>query len=472
METLRVWHAIGGPHDGLSVSLILRTLALVGVDAFAPAHDETTHAGILVFSSPDADVFDQTRELSAGGRRRLLAVHVGDSGLDSDVVWRLLAHGAGDVVSWNGAPETARAITARLERWAVVDRLLDSPLVRENLVGSSAGWTTALRRVVEFAYFSSAPVVLMGETGTGKELVARLIHTLDPRALKRELVVLDCTTIVPTLSGSEFFGHERGAFTGAVAARDGSFALAAGGTLFLDEIGELPLSLQAELLRVVQERTYKRVGSNVWRQTEFRLICATNRDLAADVEQRTFRRDLYFRLACLTCRLPSLRERPEDVIPLARHCLTELCAGQPAPDFDSAVREYLVTRPYPGNVRELRQLMTRIAARHVGPGPITVGDLPEEERPAMAQPPREWRDDAFDAAIQRALALGVGLKAIGRATTETAVRLAVADEAGSLKRAARKLGVTDRALQLRRAQRHASGSQGSADREDDDQALA
>jgi transcriptional regulator of acetoin/glycerol metabolism len=121
-------------------------------------------------------------------------------------------------------------------------------------------------------------------------------------------------------------------------------------------------------------------------------------------------------------------------------------------------------------VRELRQLITRVAARHVGPGPITVGDLPDEERPRLAQPVREWRDDAFDAAIQRALELGVGLKAIGRATTDTAVRLAVADE-GNLKRAARKLGVTDRALQMRRAQR-GNGAQGSPDLDDEPDARA
>ena len=467
METLRVWHAVSQTDVQSSASKILRALTLVGVDAFADAPDDVARTGIILFSTADDDVCAHTRELGSSGRRRILAVHVGTKPLDGETVWRLLDHGAGDVVSWTASPDiAARTIAARLERWAVVDQMLDSALVRENLIGSSAAWVSALRQAVEFANFSTGPVLITGETGTGKELVARLIHTLDPRALKRELVVLDCTTIVPELSGSEFFGHERGAFTGAVTTRDGAFALAAGGTLFLDEIGELPLGLQAELLRVVQERTYKRVGSNTWRRTEFRLICATNRDLATEVAQQGFRRDLFYRLACLTCKLPPLRERPDDIIPIARHCLCELRQGQEPPDFDPTVRDYLVTRPYPGNVRELRQLITRIAARHVGPGPITVGDLPDEERPRLAQPAREWRDDAFDAAIQRALQLGVGLKAIGRATTDTAVRLAVADE-GNLKRAARKLGVTDRALQMRRAQR-GTGVQGSADLDDGD----
>jgi transcriptional regulator with GAF, ATPase, and Fis domain len=137
-------------------------------------------------------------------------------------------------------------------------------------------------------------VLITGESGTGKELIARLIHALDSRVDKGDFVILDCTTVVPTLSGSEFFGHEKGAFTGAIAQRDGAFAMADGGTLFLDEIGELPLVLQAELLRVIEEGMYKRVGSNTWRKTSFRLLCATNRDLLQEESRGNFRKDLYY----------------------------------------------------------------------------------------------------------------------------------------------------------------------------------
>src|SRR5207244_9662564 len=126
---------------------------------------------------------------------------------------------------------------------------------------------------------------------TGKEMIARAIHALDRRAALKSLIVLDCTTVVPDLAGSEFFGHEKGAFTGANATRDWSFALAEGGTLFLDEVGELPPPLQAQLLRVVQERTYKRVGGNEWPRANFRLIAATNRTLDEDVERGACRRD-------------------------------------------------------------------------------------------------------------------------------------------------------------------------------------
>jgi transcriptional regulator with GAF, ATPase, and Fis domain len=176
---------------------------------------------------------------------------------------------------------------------------VNSPLVRNNLIGQSLAWNSVLRQIIEVARFTDASVLIMGESGTGKELVARLIHTLNPHTKKRDLVVVDCTTIVPDLSGSEFFGHERGAFTGALAPRDGAFALADGGTLFLDEVGELPLGLQAQLLRVVQERTYKRVGDNTWQRTDFRLVCATNREPLQEVQQGRFRCDLYYRLSQL-----------------------------------------------------------------------------------------------------------------------------------------------------------------------------
>ncbi len=319
----------------------------------------------------------------------------------------------------------------------------------------------ALRQVIEVAVFTDAAVMITGESGTGKELVARLLHTLDRRSNKGDLVILDCTTIVPELAGSEFFGHERGAFTNAVAARDGAFALAHGGTLFLDEVGELPLMLQADLLRVVQERTYKRVGSNSWEKTDFRLVCATNRDLLQEEAQGRFRRDFYYRIAGCTCKLPPLRERVEDILPLTRHFLTQFRPDLGAIELDEPVRQYLLRRTYPGNVRDLRQLISRIACRHVGPAPITVGDVPEDERPDPSDRPDDWCDEMFERTIRKALAWGVGLKDIGRVAEDVAVRNAVAAEDGNLQRAARRLGVTDRTLQLRRASRRQQDGDGN-----------
>src|SRR5262249_34154921 len=141
------------------------------------------------------------------------------------VVWSLLEAGAADVLAWD-AKDSASEIAVRLERWDAVDEVLDSPLVANNLVGKSQSWRAVLRQCVELGKFSSASVLLTGENGTGKELAARLIHSIDARADKQDLVIVDCTTIVPELSGSEFFGHEKGAFTGAASARDGAFALA------------------------------------------------------------------------------------------------------------------------------------------------------------------------------------------------------------------------------------------------------
>ena len=248
----------------------------------------------------------------------------------------------------------------------------------------------------------TTPALITGETGTGKELAARLIHTLEDRPEKRDLVLLDCTTIARELSGSEFFGHERGAFTGALAGREGAFALADGGTLFLDEVGELPLALQAELLRLVQEHTYKRVGSNVWQRTNFRLVCATNRELLREETLGQFRRDLYYRIAGWTCRLPPLRERTGDILLLAEHFMRQLRPDGEAPELDDSVREYLLSRAYSGNVRDLRHLVARIISRHVGPGPITVGDIPEEDRPPADSGPIDWSDKSFEYSIGRA----------------------------------------------------------------------
>ncbi len=415
--------------------------------------DEPSGPGLIVFDRLDSSVFDQVRLLSRNGQGRVLAVTFDPEPLANGAAWSLLKMGASDVVAWNNGTDSTAAICARLSRWASVDELVRSPLVVGNLVGCSPAWTVALRQIVEVALFTDAAVLITGESGTGKELVARLLHTLDRRQDKGDLVILDCTTIVPELAGSEFFGHERGAFTNAVAARDGAFALADGGTLFLDEVGELPVSLQADLLRVVQERTYKRVGSNIWNRTEFRLVCATNRDLLHEESLGRFRRDFYYRIAGCACKLPPLRDRTEDILPLVRHFLAQFRPDLKAIELDEPVRQYLLRRAYPGNVRDLRQLISRVACQHVGPAPITVGDIPEDERPDPPDRPDDWCDETFERTIRRALAWGVGLKDIGRVAEDVAVRTAVAAEEGNLQRAARRLGVTDRALQLRRASR-------------------
>ncbi|MFZ4986205.1 MAG: sigma 54-interacting transcriptional regulator [Blastocatellia bacterium] len=343
--------------------------------------------------------------------------------------------------------------------------MIDSPLVSKNLIGRSRVWKRLLRQVVEVARFSDAPILITGESGTGKELVARLVHSLQLRKSRSDLVLLDCSTIVPELSGSEFFGHERGAFTGAVNARDGAFALADGGTLFLDEVGELPPRLQAELLRAVQEKTYKRVGGNSWHKTDFRLVCATNRNLIDEQHAGNFRLDLYYRIASCTCHLPPLRERRDDLLLLVDYFMNEALVKREDSDgylVDNAVREYLLSRDYPGNIRELKQLVTRMLIRHVGPGPLTVGDIPEDERPSRTGRHIDWRHDGFEQAISRAIAQGLGMKEIGREAEESAERIVIDQEGGNPQRAAQRLGVSDRTLQLRRASRNQDRYDGAA----------
>lgn len=449
---IKIWHHFLCGGAALSRGQVIESLVRAGFDTCPLDLDAPGSLGVLFFDDLTDRTCDLLREVSRNGIGRVVAIAASRSALASCGAWRLLGAGASDVFAWDHSADPAAEVAARFARWHKVDQLVSSPAVQKSLVGESRDWIVKLRQIVEVANFTNLSVLLLGESGTGKEMVARLIHSIDGRPNKRELVVLDCTTIVPELSGSEFFGHERGAFTGAVANRDGAFSLADGGTLFLDEVGELPLTLQAELLRVVQEHTYKRVGSNLWRRADFRLVCATNRDLLGEVEQGRFRRDLYSRIASWTCRLPPLRERPEDILPLARHFIDELQDGEPV-DIDEPVLEHLLKRHYPANVRDLKQLITRMVYRHVGPGPITVGDIPEEDRPSVESSLENWCDASFERAIRHALARGLGLKEIGRIAEDTAEWLAVDQEQGNLQRAARRLGVTDRALQIRRASR-------------------
>ncbi len=410
--------------------------------------------GIVCFDKADEPLIALLYELRCDPNYRVLAITASPQAAETGAVWRLLHAGASDVMFWNGGAAAALQVAAKLQRWREVDELAGRAVSLERAIGDSAAWRALIRKVVEAARFSSIPILLTGESGTGKELLAKLISAVcaggGANEFRRELVTVDCAALVPELSGSEFFGHERGAFTGAHAQREGAFAMANGATLLLDEIGEVPLGLQAQLLRAIQEKTYKRVGGNVWQKTDFRLVCATNRDLQDAVHRGRFRLDLYYRIAGCVFRTPALGERKEDILPLARHFLAN-CFSQQTPDLDGAVSQYLLNRHYQGNIRELRQLIERIALRHAGPGRITPGDIPEEDRPADGEMQHAWPDADLERSITNALATGAGLKEITQAAADAAIRIAVRSEGSNLQRAANKLGITDRALQLRRA---------------------
>ena len=243
---------------------------------------------------------------------------------------------------------------------------IDETSMFEEIVGKS-GVLRELLKQVETVAPTESTVLICGETGTGKELIARAIHNLSARR-SNAIVKLNCAAIPSGLLESELFGHERGAFTGALAQRIGRFELANRGTVFLDEIGEIPLELQPKLLRVLQEREYERLGSSDTRRTDARLIAATNRDLAQMVDEQKFRLDLFYRLNVFPIRVPALRERPEDVPLLARH-FAEL--------FSRRMRKSIRTIPpetmnammryhWPGNVRELQNVIERAVILSTG----------------------------------------------------------------------------------------------------------
>ena len=221
------------------------------------------------------------------------------------------------------------------------------------LVGDSPAWRGLLEQLPRVAA-SGLPVLLLGETGSGKELVARALHALSARR-RQPFVAQNCGATPDTLIESELFGHARGAFTGAISDRTGLFEAAEGGTLLLDEIGDASALLQMKLLRVLQEREARRVGDSRARRVDVRVVAATHRVLERGVAQGTFRADLYFRLAAVRLRLPSLRERGRDVLLLARHFLASSASrqGGPTPELAPELAERLLRHAWPGNVREL-----------------------------------------------------------------------------------------------------------------------
>jgi formate hydrogenlyase transcriptional activator len=237
---------------------------------------------------------------------------------------------------------------------------------------------------------SFSTVLIYGETGTGKELIARGIHDLSPRRAK-PFVKLNCATIPTGLLESERFGHEKGAFTGAIAQRIGRFEVADGGTIFLDEIGEIPLELQTKLLRVLQEREFERLGSSRTLRTDARLIAATNRDLEAMVSEQKFRSDLFFRLNVFPVHVPPLRERQGDIPLLVRHFTQQFSRRmkKAIETIPSATMDALCRYHWPGNIRELQNVIERGVIVSTGPAlSVDISDLkfpkvgPSVERPS------------------------------------------------------------------------------------------
>ena len=286
-------------------------------------------------------------------------------------------------------PASAPAVAAAADAPAFVAGPGCPPIVGQHRRLLSA--LRLLRRVAP----TETTVLLLGESGTGKELFARALHALSPRK-GGPFVAVNCAAIPESLLENELFGHERGAFTGAHRREPGRFERARGGTLLLDEIGELPAAVQGKILRVLEERTYERVGSAEPQRADVRLIAATNRDLHAMVEAGEFRSDLYFRLSVFPLELPPLRERASDVVPLARHLLARLAErhGLEPPELTPAAGERLQSQEWPGNVRQLANVLERAVILRPG-GRLGVAEV-EEALSGAEQGERRQLEEALE----------------------------------------------------------------------------
>jgi two-component system, NtrC family, response regulator HydG len=315
-------------------------------------------------------------------------------------------------------------------------RQLDEKFGFEGVVGNGP----QMRRVLQYlrAYApTSASVLILGENGTGKELVAKALHTNSPRKNK-PFVAMNCAALNENLLDDEMFGHEDGAYTGAKGQRKGRFEYAHGGTLFLDEIGDMPLSLQAKLLRVLENGEVVRIGANAPVTVDVRVIAATNKDIQKEVEASRFRQDLYFRLKVGTIRLPTLRERREDIPQLGSHFIKELAKkhGKPVPKVAAAVWKAFENYDWPGNVRELKNLLDSMLVLDLD-GELALDDLPED----AGVKPHGLPGGSSTASGSEHL-IGKPLTDVERYYTEKALELTK----GNREEAATMLGISERTL--------------------------
>jgi two-component system NtrC family response regulator len=296
----------------------------------------------------------------------------------------------------------------------------------EGIIGESGRMQEVLALLQRVAP-SDATVLIRGESGTGKELVARALH-FNSRRAAGPLVSVNCAALPEQLLESELFGHERGAFTGAAAQRKGRFELAHGGSIFLDEIGDLSASLQVKLLRVLQERQFERLGSTRTLTVDVRILAATHRDLERGMREGTFREDLYYRLNVVTVRIPPLRERREDIPVLLDHFLPRFAArnGRQVGALTAAARDALMKYDYPGNVRELENIVERAVLLARGPV-IDLDDLPAAVRPGerRATPEPQTLPDVVAELERRAIA--EALERHGGVQTQAAESLGISE---------------------------------------------
>src|SRR5438477_2152293 len=355
------------------------TVADSAEHAYRLLESQNIDAVLLDLRLPGAGGLEALRQIRSRRPEAVVILVTGYGTVQSAV--QAMKNGAYDYVTKPFSMEELRVLLERVSshlKLKTENRMLREKIKSKQGFGSIVGRAPEMEklyRIIAKAAQSTHPVLILGESGTGKEMVARSIHFLGPFRDK-PFIPVDCGSLVPTLIESELFGYVKGAFTGAVQSRDGLLAIAEGGTVFLDEVGELPVDLQAKLLRAIQEREIRPVGSTRRIAINVRILAATNRDLEQAVAQGTFRRDLYFRLNVLSLRIPPLRERRQDIPLLAAHFLERLsrASGQERSVSDEAMKA-LLAYDWPGNVRELENCLERCCAMTTGLV-IHVVDLP------------------------------------------------------------------------------------------------
>lgn len=387
------------------------------------------------------DVLRKTRETDAETPVVMITAYT-----STKTAIEALKAGAYDYVSKPfDVDELKHVVGKALERKRLADenQELRSRVEDRPALGPLVGVSRRMRAVfdlVDRVGRTTSTVLITGDSGTGKGLIARAIHRSSARA-DRPFVSINCGALPENLLESELFGHEKGAFTGAVREKKGLFKEAEGGTLFLDEIGETSLSMQVKLLQVLQERVVRRVGGNAEEPIDVRIICATNKDLAEKVADRSFREDFYYRIAVIPLQIPPLRERREDIPLLVRHFLKKVATEQKIPEkkISSEAIRLLEAYSWPGNVRELENLIERTVALEPGPV-ITTTSLPESFlRPAGV--PAEALQTPFDLPMT-AFDLEAYLEWIGKRLMQQALERAN----GVRKEAAKLVGMSERSF--------------------------
>ncbi|MFZ5623501.1 MAG: sigma-54 interaction domain-containing protein, partial [Gemmatimonadota bacterium] len=347
-----------------------------------------TTACLLLAGGAEADALDLLPQAGPPDLRRYLVGAAPDHRIAAAAVGR----GAKDYFALPPDLELLRRTLERDAREALAGRAAADFAQAEReatgfdaILGSSPNMQQVIALARRVAAHGDVTVLIGGETGTGKELLARAIHYHGPRA-RQPFVEINCTAIPENLIESELFGHEKGSFTGAIAAKPGLFELAHGGTIFLDEIGHLPLAVQPKLLRALEAREIRRVGGSQPRKIDVRVITATHVNLAQAVRDGTFREDLFYRLNVVSLMLPPLRERGDDVLLLAERFVTDLAAryGLPCPTLSAEHRRTLMAHHWPGNVRELRNTVER-ALILSPPGTLDLSELTTPRAPAAGE---------------------------------------------------------------------------------------